>query len=822
MISSGSFADFLNALREFESGVSEARIAQNRGEIIQQVGQDRFDAFEAGELTLTDLQYSSENFLGFVGYQFGEPILIDLEYYEFDATPGTNDFTGTFTGKNGVNSLDDLKTNIQEQIILDEFQLNLDRIETGLGNAGQSLGDFIGRTVTVTDTDGTQAQVELSLTGILASAHLRGAFGTLDFLLNSVASADEIGTSNVQFIEQFGGFDAPSIAELRAGTVEPLVTDATLTVDQPFEGRDGGAPVVVVDPAPTPDPIPVDPIADPVVVTPDPIAQPDPDPQPDPGSQPVPSVDGVGVPQAPTGAPAAVSPVFLRTFDAANTSFTVTGTDGADSSAYGFIGDDIIRTFGGNDSSVGFQGDDFQDLGDGDDRGWGLEGDDILLGGSGNDVLNGDEGDAFGSGIASGSDVLVGGRGDDVLRGDTRDTNQAADRFVFAPGDGNDVIRDFQVGLDVLDFTEFGNNPDVTVSQQGAGTLLAVGDVTVLLEGVSSGQLSASNFLGATFDGAVAQAPDPEPDPVDPEPDPVDPESGPVDPTPDPADPQPDPVDVIPEPDPDPAQAPNASDTGIPDAPDGTPAEVSPVFLRTFDAANTSFTVTGTDGADSSAYGFIGDDIIRTFGGNDSSVGFEGNDFQDLGSGDDRGWGLEGDDILLGGEGNDVLNGDEGDAFGSGVASGSDVLVGGRGDDVLRGDTRDTNQAADRFVFAAGDGNDVIKDFQVGLDVLDFTEFGDDSPVTLSEQGGNAVVGVGDVTVTLEGVGADALSAGDFLGVGFNFDAFSTTVSASARDVAGDVGTTASRGQDAGSGALPDVNEIDALSSLVPEDGLAI
>ena len=246
------------------------------------------------------------------------------------------------------------------------------------------------------------------------------------------------------------------------------------------------------------------------------------------------------------------------------------------------------------------------------------------------------------------------------------------------------------------------------------------------------------------------------------------------------------------------------------------------MFLRTFDATNTSFTVTGTDGIDSSAYGFIGDDIIRTFGGNDSSVGFEGNDYQDLGDGEDRGWGLEGDDILLGGNGNDFLNGDEGDAFGSGIVSGSDVLVGGRGDDTLRGDTRDTNQAADRFVFAAGDGNDVVKDFQVGLDVLDFTEFGGTPAVTLTTQGANTVVGVGDVTVTLEGVAADDLSAGDFLGAGFNFAAFSAARSTQAADLNDDDDQSAAGGRDEGLGALPDANEADVLSSLVPEDGLAI
>ncbi len=803
MLNSGSFADFLNALRTFESGVSEARIEQNRAEVIQQVGQSRLDAFEAGELTLTDLQYSSENFLGFVGYQFGEPILIDLEYYEFDATPGANDFTGTFTGKNGVDSLDDLKTSIQEQIILDEFQLNLNRIETGLGNAGQSLDDFIGRTVTVTDTDGTQTDVELSLTGILASAHLRGAFGTLDFLLNSVASADEIGTSNVQFIEQFGGFDAPTIAELRAGSVEPLVTDATLTIDQPFEGRDGGAPVVVEAPDETPDPAPQEP--DPVDPAPGPVAQPDPEPQPVPQPAPGPVAgNDAGVPDIPAAAAAAPAATQLRVFDRETGNFNVTGTDGVDGSAYGENGDDIIRTFGGNDSSVAFAGNDFQDLGAGNDRAYGLSGNDIMLGGSGDDFLNGGADD----------DVIVGGRDSDTLRGGT-----GGDRFVFSAGDGDDVIKDFEIGADILDFSEFGNNPSVAVSQQGANTQLAVGDVTVLLEGVNSGQLSASNFLGATFNGVVAQAPDPTPDPVDPTPDPVDP----VDPTPDP-DPEP------PQPDaPPPAPTPNTTGTGIPDAPDGTPEAVSPVFLRTFDAVNTSFTVTGTDGIDSSAYGFIGDDIIRTFGGNDSSVGFQGDDYQDLGDGDDRGWGLEGDDILLGGNGNDVLNGDEGDSLNSGIASGSDVLVGGRGDDVLRGDTRDTNQASDRFVFAAGDGNDVIKDFQVDLDVLDFTEFGTNPTVSLSEQNGTTVVGVGDVTVTLEGIGADALSASNFIGAnfngsvaasaGFNFSLFSASGSANALDLADESDTQGPSDRDAGSAALPDAIVDDVLTSLVPEDG---
>ena len=740
-MNTGSFADFLNALREFESGVSEARIEFNRAAVVEQVGQNRFDAFEAGELTLTDLQYSSENFLGFVGYQFGEAILIDLGYYQFDGDL-TNDFSGSFTGKNGVDSLDELKTNVQEQVILDAFALNLERIETGLAARGQGLDDFIGRTITVTDTDGSVTQVELTLTGILASAHLRGAFGTLDFLINSVASADEIGTSNVQFIEQFGGFDAPSIEALIAGDVPPLVTDATLTVDRPFGAR-GDAPATPTPPAEPPaPPVTPDPVEPPVSGGDDPAPDPAPTDPPAPG----PIADGFGIPAAPPGTPAAASPVFLRELDRDTGSFTVTGTDGVDGSAYGENGDDIIRAFGGNDSSVAFAGDDYQDLGAGDDRGWGLSGDDIMLGGAGNDVLNGGTGD----------DVLVGGRDDDTLDG-----GAGADRLVFAPGDGDDTVRAFDAGEDRLDFTEFGGNPTAEARQAGADTIVSVGDVTVTLQGVSAASLAADNFIGVTFNGVVADGggtpPAPDPAPVDPEP--------PVVPAPDPVDPGPvDPPPVAPGP------GPVADGAGIPAAPAGAPAAASPVFLRTFDPASGSFTVTGTDGVDGSAYGDTGDDIIRSFGGNDSSVGFDGDDFQDLGAGDDRGWGLQGDDILLGGDGNDVLNGDEGGALGSGVASGSDVLVGGRGDDVLRGDTIDTNAAADRFVFAAGDGNDIIRDFQTGLDTLDVSQFQDGITIELSQQGGDTVVSVGDVTVTLQNVQAGDLGDSDFIGASFDPD----------------------------------------------------
>jgi Ca2+-binding RTX toxin-like protein len=62
---------------------------------------------------------------------------------------------------------------------------------------------------------------------------------------------------------------------------------------------------------------------------------------------------------------------------------------------------------------------------------------DLLRGGEGNDTLNG----------GAANDRLEGGRGADVLQGGTGDDDlvggAGADNFLFNPGDGNDVIRDF-------------------------------------------------------------------------------------------------------------------------------------------------------------------------------------------------------------------------------------------------------------------------------------------------------------------------------------------------------------------------------------------
>ena len=122
-------------------------------------------------------------------------------------------------------------------------------------------------------------------------------------------------------------------------------------------------------------------------------------------------------------------------------------------------------------------------------------------------------------------------------------------------------------------------------------------------------------------------------------------------------------------------------------------------------------------------------------------------------------------DLLIGGVGDDTISGKAGDdsLFGD---TGDDTIDGGAGDDTLGG-----GDGADTFVFQSGHGNDTIKDFEDGNDIIDLTAFtgitdfsdldgkiamdGDDTKVDLSSFGGGEII-IEDFTSTdLDGTDFD-------------------------------------------------------------------
>jgi serralysin len=123
------------------------------------------------------------------------------------------------------------------------------------------------------------------------------------------------------------------------------------------------------------------------------------------------------------------------------------------------------------------------------DRLTGDSGNNVIDGRGGNDVLAGNEG----------NDTLIGGAGLDTMTG-----GADADTFVFHTRQGpfggfglddRDVITDFQVGVDVLEFTGNGINSlaELSFSKVGNDTVISYGyhGDTITLTGVALENLMA-------------------------------------------------------------------------------------------------------------------------------------------------------------------------------------------------------------------------------------------------------------------------------------------------------------------------------------------
>jgi len=139
-------------------------------------------------------------------------------------------------------------------------------------------------------------------------------------------------------------------------------------------------------------------------------------------------------------------------------------------------------------------------------------------------------------------------------------------------------------------------------------------------------------------------------------------------------------------------------------------------------------TLNGGEGADV-LWGDAGADILTGDTGNDLLYGGRDNDLLIGGAGDDRLRGNRGEDELNGDAGNDNLKGGGGnDSLLGGAGNdflfgenGADTLDGGAGNDKLYGGA---DNAVDTFVFAAGYGEDRVRQFEDGYDLIDLTSYG--------------------------------------------------------------------------------------------------
>ena len=199
--------------------------------------------------------------------------------------------------------------------------------------------------------------------------------------------------------------------------------------------------------------------------------------------------------------------------------------------------------------------------------------------------------------------------------------------------------------------------------------------------------------------------------------------------------------------------------------------------------------LTGTNQADW-LFGSGGPQYISGGNGEDHLYGGGGRDVLEGGNGKDMLFGQGGPDTLMGGNGNDVLDG----------GPGPDILIGGRGADLFvisdhggggsggGGDHHTAEILSDSELLHGGSGGmDVIADFEVGVDRIDFSQLSGDlyfseGPesfgIWAESDGGSTIVfvdtngdaggyqgdhGGADVMVSLTGINPMALSADSFV-----------------------------------------------------------
>ncbi|NIZ15783.1 calcium-binding protein, partial [Phaeobacter sp. HF9A] len=145
----------------------------------------------------------------------------------------------------------------------------------------------------------------------------------------------------------------------------------------------------------------------------------------------------------------------------------------------------------GNDRLDGGTGNDTLEGGSGADSLSGGSGSDTLRGGLHSDTLRGGGGhdDLWGNGH---SDYLEGQNGNDTLHGGAGD-----DVFIFDTSSsyiGDDIITDFEVGADVLEFRGV-TYSDLTRVATGVGVRIEWDGGSVQLEGVSRASISEDDFV---------------------------------------------------------------------------------------------------------------------------------------------------------------------------------------------------------------------------------------------------------------------------------------------------------------------------------------
>ncbi|KXO85274.1 peptidase M23 [Acinetobacter venetianus] len=181
----------------------------------------------------------NKNSRGYIGFfQFGEAALIDLGYYKhwdknFDKTK-ENDWTGSWVGYNGINSLSDFLKSPAKQIqIIGEW---VDLLCKRLRN--RNFNEYYGKIIN---------GIEITESGAIAGAHLVGEGGLGSFLGISGFKGNykEVDGNNVhisRYIDMFNHYDLESCCSRKIyiilkNQIGQIAKNKKVTIESEYSGK---------------------------------------------------------------------------------------------------------------------------------------------------------------------------------------------------------------------------------------------------------------------------------------------------------------------------------------------------------------------------------------------------------------------------------------------------------------------------------------------------------------------------------------------------------------------------------------------------------
>ncbi|MGD1806522.1 DUF6851 domain-containing protein [Dapis sp. BLCC M126] len=134
----------------------------------------------------------------------------------------------------------------------------------------------------------------------------------------------------------------------------------------------------------------------------------------------------------------------------------------------------------GDDELIGTDASEYIHSGRGDDIIEGLDGNDLIHSGKGDDIIN----------AGAGRDIIGADKGDDIITGGT-----GADMFDFRSDYGDDIITDFEDGIDLIRLRSGLEFEDLTIAQVGSDTSITGEELSITLQGVAATDIGSDDFV---------------------------------------------------------------------------------------------------------------------------------------------------------------------------------------------------------------------------------------------------------------------------------------------------------------------------------------